>query len=74
LSTNHLKKIHAHSLQDVYEWAGEFRNVPIEKGGGPMSWHSQIWPNFVEYVTTFEPYKKYSKNFMQYFVYLPHQQ
>jgi len=32
LSTNHLKKIHAHSLQDVYEWAGEFRNVPIEKG------------------------------------------
>jgi len=31
-SANHLKKIHAHTLQDVYEWAGEFRNVPIEKG------------------------------------------
>jgi DNA repair photolyase len=32
-----------------------------------MSWHNQIWPNFVEYVTTFEPYKKHSENFMQYF-------
>ena len=32
LSTEHLKKIHAHTLKDVYEWAGEFRNVPIEKG------------------------------------------
>jgi len=31
-SANHLKRIHAHTLQDVYEWAGEFRNVPIEKG------------------------------------------
>jgi len=31
-SANHLKKIHAHTLQDVYEWVGEFRNVPIEKG------------------------------------------
>lgn len=31
-STNHLKQIHAHTLQDVYDWAGEFRNIPIEKG------------------------------------------
>ncbi|WP_321415857.1 Fic family protein [uncultured Desulfobacter sp.] len=31
-STYHLKQIHAHTLQDVYDWAGEFRNVPIEKG------------------------------------------
>lgn len=32
LSTHHLKKIHAHCLQDVYEWAGEFRNIPTERG------------------------------------------
>ncbi len=32
LSANHLKRIHAHSLQDVYKWAGEFRNIPTEKG------------------------------------------
>jgi len=32
LSTDHLRKIHAHTLQDVYAWAGKFRNVPIEKG------------------------------------------
>lgn len=31
-STDHFKQIHAHTLQDVYEWAGEFRNIPIEKG------------------------------------------
>ncbi|MCA1795378.1 MAG: Fic family protein [Desulfobacteraceae bacterium] len=32
LSTGHIKQIHAHTLQDVYDWAGEFRDVPIEKG------------------------------------------
>ena len=32
LSTIHLKKIHAHLLQDVYEWAGKFRNIPTERG------------------------------------------
>ena len=32
LSTNHLKKMHAHTLQDVYDWAGEFRNIPTERG------------------------------------------
>ncbi|MFO7911983.1 MAG: Fic family protein [Desulfotignum sp.] len=32
LSTGHMKQIHAHTLQDVYDWAGEFRDVPIEKG------------------------------------------
>lgn len=32
LSTVHLKKIHAHLLQDVYEWAGKFRDIPTERG------------------------------------------
>lgn len=32
-----------------------------------MSWHSQIWPNFVEYVTEFEPYKENSEKFIHYF-------
>jgi cell filamentation protein len=29
----HLKAIHRHIFQDVYEWAGEFRTVNISKGG-----------------------------------------
>ena len=30
-STEHLKIIHKHLLQDVYDWAGEFRDVPTER-------------------------------------------
>ena len=29
----HLKRIHAHIFQDVYEWAGKVRTVGISKGG-----------------------------------------
>lgn len=29
---DHLKAIHKHLFQDVYEWAGEIRNVDISKG------------------------------------------
>lgn len=29
----HLKAIHRHLFQDVYEWAGEVRTVEISKGG-----------------------------------------
>ena len=29
----HLKAIHRHIFQDVYEWAGQFRTVNISKGG-----------------------------------------
>ncbi len=32
LSTDHLKKIHKHLLQDVYQWAGKFRDIPTERG------------------------------------------
>ncbi len=31
-SSNHLKKIHKHLLEDVYDWAGEYRNFPIARG------------------------------------------
>lgn len=29
----HLKSIHRHLFQDVYDWAGEIRSVEISKGG-----------------------------------------
>ena len=29
----HLKAIHRHIFQDVFEWAGQFRTVDISKGG-----------------------------------------
>jgi len=32
LSREHLCNIHRHLLQDVYEWAGELRDVPISRG------------------------------------------
>jgi len=32
-----------------------------------MSWFNRIWPNFEEYISTFEPYKIHSENFIQYF-------
>ncbi len=30
---NHLRAIHKHLFQDVYEWAGELRTLEISKGG-----------------------------------------
>lgn len=32
--TTHIKAIHKHLFQDMYEWAGENREVEIGKGGG----------------------------------------
>ena len=32
-----------------------------------MSWFNNIWPNFEEYITIFEPYKIHSENFIKYF-------
>lgn len=29
----HLKAIHHHFFQDIYDWAGEFRTIEIAKGG-----------------------------------------
>ena len=33
----HLKAIHAHIFQDVYEWAGQLRTVRISKGGSDFA-------------------------------------
>ena len=30
--THHLKEIHRHIFEDIYDWAGEFRTVEISKG------------------------------------------
>ena len=30
----HLRAIHGHLFQDVYEWAGEYRTVEMSKGPG----------------------------------------
>lgn len=32
---DHLRAIHRHLFQDVYEWAGEFRTVNMSKGSAP---------------------------------------
>ena len=31
-SAKHLREIHAHLFQDVYAWAGQYRDVPLAKG------------------------------------------
>ena len=38
----HYKAIHRHLFQDVYEWAGEFRTVRIEKDGNPFCYPEHI--------------------------------
>ncbi len=41
---DHLKAIHHHLFQDIYEWAGEVRTVEIEKGGSQFIRPYQIDP------------------------------
>jgi cell filamentation protein, protein adenylyltransferase len=38
----HLKAIHRHIFQDVYEWAGDFRTVSISKSGDPFAFPQHI--------------------------------
>lgn len=38
----HLKAIHRHLLQDVYDWAGEIRTVEISKGGSQFQFRRYI--------------------------------
>jgi len=40
----HLRAIHRHLFQDVYDWAGELRTVEIAKGGNQFQ--------FRQYITT----------------------
>ena len=38
----HLKAIHRHMFQDIYEWAGEIRNVEISKGDSQFQFRQYI--------------------------------
>ena len=38
----HLKAIHHHIFQDVYEWARDFRTVSISKSGDPFAFPQHI--------------------------------
>ena len=39
-----LKAIHRHHLQDVYDWAGEFRTYTTGRGAAPFAPPEQIRP------------------------------
>lgn len=47
--SNHLKAIHGHLFQDVYEWAGEFRTVEMSKGNNQFQFANFV-ENGVDYV------------------------
>lgn len=38
----HLKAIHHHLFQDLYEWAGEIRTVEISKGGSQFQFRQYV--------------------------------
>ena len=43
----HLRAIHRHLLQDIYEWAGDIRKVEISKGGDQFMFSAiskTVWP------------------------------
>jgi cell filamentation protein len=42
LDYEHYRNIHRHLFQDVYNWAGEPRSVPISKGGNPFCYPEHI--------------------------------
>lgn len=42
LDFTHFKVIHRHLFQDVYEWAGQIRNVRISKGGNMFCFPENI--------------------------------
>lgn len=39
---NHLKAIHKHLFDDIYEWAGELRNIDLAKGDSYFANHHHI--------------------------------
>src|SRR5690606_1184523 len=44
---SHLQAIHRHIFQDVYDWAGELRQVDIQKGGSKFgNW--ALVPNYLD--------------------------
>lgn len=42
LDYRHLKDIHRHIFQDIYEWAGKERTIQTEKNGFRFEWPSKI--------------------------------
>lgn len=44
---NHLQAIHRHLFQDIYDWAGEIRQVEISKDGSQFQFRQFIskWKN-----------------------------
>lgn len=44
---SHLQLIHRHIFQDVYDWAGELRQVDIQKGGSKFGNWSLV-PNYLD--------------------------
>lgn len=40
----HVRAIHAHLFQDLYDWAGQYRSMPIMKGAGEFAAVDQIEP------------------------------
>ncbi|SFB19300.1 cell filamentation protein [Rhizobium sp. NFR07] len=38
----HLRAIHRHLFQDIFDWAGEIRTVEISKGGSQFQFHQYI--------------------------------
>jgi cell filamentation protein len=39
---SHLRAIHRHLFQDIYDWAGELRTVEISKGGSQFQFRQYI--------------------------------
>ena len=45
---DHLRAIHRHLFQDVYDWAGEIRTVEIAKGGSQFQFRQYIATGMVD--------------------------
>jgi len=43
---DHLRAVHRHLFQDVYEWAGEVRTIEISKGSSSFLHHARIETGF----------------------------
>src|SRR5271168_1614175 len=48
----HLKAVHRHIFQDVYEWAGEFRTVNISKAGHLFGLATFLEPGLYQILAT----------------------
>ena len=57
---DHLKAIHQHLFQDVYDWAGKPRSVFIMKGGSMFA-----HPDFIETYWSMEQKKLEAQNFLR---------